>query len=56
MGILERVKIASNRMSFKDKSNLFSRVQRLIDPNMMGKNFKVIFARNKNSNFSLAFK
>tara|TARA_Y100000816_G_C26070748_1_gene563180 strand:+ start:457 stop:1518 length:1062 start_codon:yes stop_codon:yes gene_type:complete len=56
MGILERVKIASNTMNFKDKSNLFSRVQRLIDPNMMGKNFKVIFARNKNSNFSLAFK
>jgi len=56
MGIIERVKIASNKMGQKEKIDLYSRVQRLIDPTMMGKNFKVIFTKNKNCNFSLAFK
>jgi len=56
MGIVERVKIASKKMSDKDRSDLYTRIQRLIDPSMMGKKFKVIFARNKNCNFSLAFK
>ena len=56
MGIIERFKIASDKMNDKDKSNLYLRVQRLINPNMMGKNFKVLFAKNKNCNFSLAFK
>ena len=56
MGIVERVKIASKKMNGKDRLNLYTRVQRLIDPSMMGKNFKVIFARNKKCNFSLAFK
>ena len=54
--IVERVKIASKKMSDKDRSDLYTRIQRLIDPSMMGKKFKVIFARNKNCNFSLAFK
>ena len=31
MGILERVKMASNKMGHKEKINLYSRVQRLID-------------------------
>ena len=56
MGIIERVKIASNKMTNQDKLNLYSRLRRLIDPQMMGKNFKVIFARNKKNKFSLAFK
>ena len=56
MGILERVKIVSNKMSKKEKINLYSRIQRLIDPRKMGTNFKVIFTRNKKCNFSLAFK
>ena len=56
MGIVERYKIASNRMSYKDKSNLYLRLKRLIDPNIMGKNFKVIFAKNKKCKFSLPFK
>ena len=56
MGIIERFKIASKRMSYEDKSNLYLRIKRLIDPEMMGKNFKVIFAKNKVCNFSLAFK
>ena len=56
MGIVERVKIASKKMSNKDRSDLYTRIQRLIDPSMMGEKFKVIFARNKSCNFSLAFK
>ncbi len=56
MGIAERFKIVSNKMSFGDKSNLYLRVKRLIDPKFMGENFKVIFAKNKKCNFSLAFK
>ncbi len=55
MGIVQRVETLSNKMSFKDKSSLYLRLKRLIDPSMMGENFKVIFAKNKNCNFSLAF-
>ena len=56
MGIIERVKIAGNKMNAQEKSNLHLRIKRLIDPQMMGKNFKVIFAKNKKCNFSLAFR
>jgi len=56
MGIIERVKIVSNKMTYEDRSNLYIRLKRLIDPQMMGKNFKVIFAKNKKCKFSLAFK
>ena len=56
MGIIERVKIASNKMNFKEKTNLYLRLKRLIDAKLMGKDFKVIFAKNKKCNFSLAFK
>ena len=55
MGIVERVKMVSDEMNFKNKSNLYLRLKRLIDPKMMG-NFKVIFAKNKVCKFSLAFK
>ncbi len=55
MGIVERVKMVSNEMNFKNKSNLYLRLKRLIDPKMMG-DFKVIFAKNKICKFSLAFK
>ena len=56
MGILRRFKIVSNKMTNENKSNLYSRLRRLIDPQMMGENFKVIFAKNKKCKFSLAFK
>ena len=56
MGVIERVKIASNKMTYEDRLNLYMRLKRLIDPKMMGKNFKVIFAKNKKCKFSLAFK
>ena len=56
MGIVERFKIVSNKMKPEDKSDLYLRIKRLIDPQMMGKNFKVIFAKNRGCDFSLAFK
>ena len=56
MGIIERAKIVGNKMNSSDKSNLNLRLQRLISPKMMGEDFKVIFAKNKRCNFSLAFK
>ena len=56
MGIIERFKIVSEKMKNEDKSNLYLRVKRLVDPKLMGKNFKVIFAKNKKCKFSLAFK
>ena len=56
MGILERSKMLSHKMDYKRKIDLYSRIQRLINPNMMGETFKVIFAKNKKCKFSLAFK
>ena len=56
MGILERIRIAGNKTGKKEKQDLYSRVHRLINPNMMGRDFKVIFTKNKNCDFSLAFK
>ena len=56
MGIIKRAKIVGNKMNSSDKSNLNLRLQRLISPKMMGEDFKVIFAKNKRCNFSLAFK
>ena len=56
MGIIERLKVVSKNMSHKDKTNLYSRIQRLISPSMMGENFKVIFTKNKKCKFSLAFR
>ena len=56
MGILERYKILSDKMNNKKKSDLHSRIQRLINPSMMGKTFKVIFTKNKKCKFSLAFR
>ena len=56
MGIIERVKIVSNKMTYEDRLNLYMRLKRLIDPKMMGKNFRAIFAKNKKCKFSLAFK
>ncbi len=56
MGIIERMKMISKNMNIKEKSNLYYRIKRLINPKIMGKNFKVIFTKNKFCKFSLAFK
>ena len=52
----KRVSFYAKKMNYQDKSNLYLIVKRLIDPKMMGQDFKVIFAKNKKCDFSLAFK
>jgi len=55
IGILERAEIISKKMSFKEKSNVFFRVNRLIHPNGMGDLFKVIFSYKLIKKISLGF-
>ena len=55
MGILERANILSRKMTFKEKTNMFYRLKRLLSSKEMGDLFKVIFAQKKNKNFSLGF-
>ena len=55
IGILNRAERLSEKMSFKEKSNLYSRLQRLLNPRQMGKLFKVIFAIKLKKKFSLGF-
>ena len=56
VGILNRAEILSNKMSFKSKSDLYLRLQRLLDPKYMGNLFKVIFAYKSKKKFLLGFK
>jgi NADH dehydrogenase [ubiquinone] 1 alpha subcomplex assembly factor 7 len=52
MGILNRAKILSKKMNFKEKAELYYSLQRLLNPRQMGNLFKVIFAfklKKKNS-------
>lgn len=56
IGILDRAEILSHKMTFKDKSNLYLRLQRLLSSKYMGDLFKVIFAYKSKKKFSLGFK
>ncbi len=52
MGIIERANNLSQNMSFKEQSNLYLRLKRLLDRKLMGNLFKVIFAyKSKKDNF-----
>ena len=52
MGILERANNLSQKMSFKEQSNLYLRLKRLLDKKLMGNLFKVIFTyKYKKDNF-----
>ena len=52
MGIIERANNLSQKMSFKEQSNLYLRLKRLLDTKLMGNLFKVIFAyKSKKDNF-----
>ena len=55
MGIMERANTLSRNMSFKEQSNLYLRLKRLLDLRLMGKLFKVIFAYNYESDKFLGF-
>ena len=56
IGILNRAEILSHKMTFKNKSDLYLRLKRLLDPKYMGDLFKVIFAYKSKKNFLLGFK
>ncbi len=56
MGILERAKIISNKMKFREKSDLYLRLMRLLGSNYMGDLFKVIMAYKLNNNNFAGFK
>ena len=56
LGIIERAEILSKKMSFKEKSDLYYRIERLLSEKKMGKLFKVLFASNKEMKFNLGFK
>jgi len=55
IGIINRAEIVSKKMNFKEKSNLYLRLQRLLNPKQMGKLFKVISAFKLKKNFLLGF-
>ena len=55
MGIINRAEIVSQKMNFKEKSDLFLRLQRLLEPKLMGKLFKVISAFKLKKKFLLGF-
>ena len=55
MGIIERANNLSKKMNFKEQSNLYTRLKRLLDDKLMGKLFKVIFAYRFNKDDFLGF-
>ena len=55
MGIIDRMEILSKKMNFKEKSDLYFRVQRLLNPKQMGELFKIICAFKLKNKFSLGF-
>ena len=55
MGIINRAEILSVGMNFKEKSEIFYRLQRLLNPLQMGRLFKVIFAFKSKNKFSTGF-
>jgi len=56
MGISERAEILSRKMTFKEKSDLYYRLERLLSEKKMGSLFKVLFANSENLKFNLGFK
>ena len=44
MGIMQRAEIIARKMQFREKTNLYLRLKRLLSPKLMGELFKVILA------------
>ena len=55
MGIVNRAEILSENMNFQEKSNIYYRLQRLLNPTQMGELFKVIFAFKLKKKFTTGF-
>ena len=56
IGIIRRAEILSKRMKFREQSDLFLRLRRLLSPKLMGNLFKVILAYNHQTKNYLGFK
>ncbi|MDC0418342.1 SAM-dependent methyltransferase [Pelagibacteraceae bacterium] len=55
MGIINRAEILSKKMNFKEKSEIYYRLQRLLGLKQMGELFKVIFSFKLKKKFSTGF-
>jgi NADH dehydrogenase [ubiquinone] 1 alpha subcomplex assembly factor 7 len=55
MGIIERAEIISKKMKFRDKSNVYLRIKRLLSTSLMGELFKVILVYKSKSNKFFGF-
>ena len=56
MGIIERAQIIANKMKFREQSDFYLRLKRLLGSNYMGDLFKVIMAYKFNKNNFAGFK
>ena len=56
MGIWDRAKIIAKKMKFTEQSDLYLRIQRLLNPKYMGELFKVILAYKFDNNTFAGFK
>ena len=56
MGIIERANILCKKMKFREQSDLYLRLKRLLDPRLMGSLFKVILSYKCKSDKFLGFK
>ncbi len=55
IGIKQRAEILSKNKPFKQKADIYYRLQRLIDDKQMGSLFKVMLIKKNNNNFNLGF-
>ena len=55
MGILERANILAKKMKFRDQTDLYLRIKRLLSPKSMGNLFKVIMAYKSNKDNFFGF-
>ena len=56
MGIVERANILAKKMKFREQSDLYLRLRRLLSPSLMGNLFKVILAYNHSNKDYFGFK
>ncbi|MDC0409691.1 SAM-dependent methyltransferase, partial [Pelagibacteraceae bacterium] len=56
MGIIERAEIVAKKMNFREQTDLYLRIKRLLSPGSMGNLFKVILAYKFNNNNFAGFK
>ena len=55
MGIVNRAESVAKKMNFREKSDLYFRLQRLLNPKQMGELFKFLFAGKLKKKFRLGF-